>query len=143
MTGPDCFGALWDAYREAEYVVEREGAPIIVRVGEAVPEMAALPPGFGAVVTAWNPGSRIATPEHNLAASAELAGWIAARGLAALPCRTRAADPAWVEEGWLILGLVEDEAVDLAWRFGQNALVWIATDQPARLVATSLWRATD
>ncbi|HTH96248.1 MAG TPA: DUF3293 domain-containing protein [Stellaceae bacterium] len=134
---------LGQAYRETRYIVLLEGREITVHIGEAVAEMPLLLPGYGAIVTGWNPGSQHRPVEENRTANAELSAWIARQGLMALPSRTETADPAWVEEGFLILGITEADAIDLAWRFGQNALVWLATAEPARLVATSLWRDTD
>jgi hypothetical protein len=128
--------ALWDAYGDTDYVVhDEDGRAVVIRIGRTVPEGM----GPGAIVTAWNPGSKQRDPAENQAASTRLATWISRHGLKALPCRTRPADPAWAEEGWLILGIDEVEALALARMFGQNALVRVEPGDAARLVATALW----
>ncbi|KGM33054.1 hypothetical protein P409_17950 [Inquilinus limosus MP06] len=48
-------------------------------------------------------------------------------------------DGAWPpEQGLLVLGLPVAEFTVLAEEFGQNAIVWFAPGQPARLVPTRL-----
>jgi hypothetical protein len=118
------------AYARTRYIVEMDGRRIVIVIGAVVPDLVAP----GAVVTASNPGSRRMAPAFNARAGDELAAWIKARDLVAWPSVSEPEDPDWVEPGWLISGLDLAAAVALAAQFGQNALVWIAPGEPARLV---------
>ncbi len=75
----------------------------------------------------------------NAAAAAALAAEVQDRGYRALPHRGVGDDPAWpAEEGLFILDMPEDEAVALAERYGQNAIVVAERGRAARLVTTRL-----
>jgi len=139
---------LLQAYQATEYVAYDGPVAVGVRIGAHSPGLEAILERHGAAsgtfITAWNPRSRPAAAEANRAAARRLAEAVAALGLTALPHRGVPDDPtAWTaEEGLLVLGLGEADAVALAEHFGQNAVVRIEPGAPARLVRTALFPGT-
>ena len=139
---------LLRAYRATEYVAYDGDAASGVRIGARSAALEAILARHGAAsgtfVTAWNPRSQQATEEANRAAAERLAEAVAALGLTALPHRGVPDDAtAWTaEEGLFVLGLGEAEAITLAERFGQNAVVRIEPGAPAQLVRTGLFPGT-
>jgi hypothetical protein len=52
-------------------------------------------------------------------------------------------DPEWEpEHGFFAIDLAEPEAVDLAAKYEQNAIVIAEKGRPARLVVTEIWQET-
>lgn len=134
--GPSLRSRLEAPYRATRYEVMGPGGKRILRVDEPAGLDEALGGAEGfALITAANPGSRLLSPGANALRQAELAGELAARGLAWWP--SVAIDPAgaWPpEEGALVPGLAEAEALALARRFGQAAILHGSPGGPVRLV---------
>ncbi|HEV7368188.1 DUF3293 domain-containing protein [Arenibaculum sp.] len=134
---------LLAAYRATAYVVPRQGGDVVVRIDEASPGLDRLLAALGArtavFVTAWNPLSRPRPRAENEAAAARLAAEAAAHGWRSLPQEGRGDDGTWPPEpGLLLLDLDRAQAVALAERHGQNAVVWCEASAPARLLLTPL-----
>lgn len=132
---------LLEAYDATKYVAYAEGQAVGVRIGARSAALDAILRRHGAAsgtfITAWNPRSRPADRTANEAAAARLAAAVGALGLAALPHRGVPDHPGWAaEEGLFVLGLAEADAVALAERFEQNAVVRIAPGEAARLLPT-------
>ncbi len=79
-----------------------------------------------AIVTAWNPASRQLGMRRNTRRQRAL--W---RAIAAMPgwqvmgpCRGSSLDETW-QESSLLLACPRSEAIQLAARFGQNAIYWV------------------
>lgn len=137
--------ALLDAYHTTRYVAYDGDRAIACLVGTPQPAMAALLARHGAAggvfITAWNPRSEPLPRAANAAAQRRLAAEIAARGLVALPHRGFGADPAWEpEEGLLVLGLGEADALALAEAHGQNAIALADATGAVTVIPTRLMR---
>jgi hypothetical protein len=113
-------------YLAATYVVMHEGKPVafsFTRRGGDVPAALGLPATW-AIVTSDNPMSRPASDMANTRRAAEFMEWIHAERFASEPARSSAADGSWVETGRVLLDLSREQALVIARRFGQRALVW-------------------
>lgn len=127
------------AYRATDYRICAEAGDIILRVDEASPALLELHDrmrvGSSSVITAYNPYSQHTDLATNSAAMAELQQLVTARGWPSLPAV--GADPLglWpAEPSVLVLGVSEQEAMDLGNRFRQNAIVWAGPDARPRLL---------
>jgi hypothetical protein len=127
------------AYQRTEYRVRDGARAFVLRIEERSPMLHACHQSFGvtcsAFVTACNPRSRQTPQDENDAAMARLIDALAATGLRWL--RGIGVDPAgdWPgEPSLLVLGLQESDAVALARRFDQNAIVWAGADAIPHLV---------
>jgi len=115
------------AYRATTYGVADGAHRLAIRIGERCAALDALlaerGAGEWAYLTAWNPGGQPAAPEANAAAQARLEAELAAAGRACLRGASRG-DGGWPPEpSLLVLGLPRAEALALARRHGQEALV--------------------
>ncbi|WP_348687969.1 DUF3293 domain-containing protein [Aeromonas bestiarum] len=101
---------LWENYRKICFI-----APF------AAPQW----PSY-AIVTAWNPASREVGMRRNIRRQRALWRVIAAspRMMAMGPCWGSSLDESWRESSLLLVSS-RAEAIDLAARFGQNALYWV------------------
>jgi len=129
----------WEAYRRTTYRVVAGECPIDIRIGSTPPSLVRLLEDRGAAtwafVTAWNPRSAELAPAENDARQRELAHTVATRGWTALPGLGIGDDGAWpAEESLLVLGISREEALALARRFGQAAIVFGERGGPAELV---------
>ena len=121
------------AYRATDYWVDDfPGGPFAIRIDEPCRELADLQWAF---VTACNPLSQRFPDDANAARMANLENavrgrWSYYRG------RGVGRDEQWSEPSLLIVGINEADAVELARRFGQNAIVAGRPRVPARLVWT-------
>lgn len=75
-----------------------------------------------AVVTAWNPGARSASPEANARAGAALLTQVRAAGFSSLPALNGEAE--WAEEALLVPGVRLRQAAAWGSTFGQRAVLW-------------------
>jgi hypothetical protein len=127
------------AYRDTDYRVdEAPNGPFVIRVGECCADLEELLLEEVALdwayLTACNPGSIELPADENVRRTVELrealvgAGWKAYGGVSA------GRDGIWEEPSFLALDIPESAAVDLARRFGQNAIVAGRIAEPARLV---------
>ena len=88
-----------------------------------------------AFLTAWNPESEGTPREENETRNAALRGDIEALGLRVLPAEG-IGPTGWREESYLLPGISRDDAIALARKYGQNAIVVIAADGVPRLEIT-------
>lgn len=135
-------GALIAAYRATRYVVCDGGREIVARIGVPSAEMDALlaahGAGSGTFMTAWNPRSERRPRAGNEAAARRLEAALAAAGRQWLAHEGRGEGSDWTEAGVFVLDLPEEAALDLAARFGQNAVVRVARGEAPRLLFTAL-----
>jgi hypothetical protein len=131
--------ALDAAYRATSFFVDGPAGRFAIRVGRPSAEADDLLDRHGAsawaYVTAYNPGSVPTPAAANAARQRELEQTVAEYGYPY--CRGEGAgdDGAWLPEpSLLVLGASEVEAVALARRFGQRAVVCGERGGPARLV---------
>lgn len=127
-------------YRATSYVVELARGRATLRIDSPSPEIDALLAHHGAdacaFITAWNP---IGAPPHDAEENArrenDLALEIERMGLPAFPGEGIGDDARWpAERSVLVIGISEDEAVRLARRFHQRAIVTLRAGEPAKLV---------
>lgn len=130
---------LVEAYRRTEYRVADGSHAFALRVDEPSDSLRTCHAAFGvdcsAFITACNPRSVPTSDADNEAAMIRLAGELEARGYFLL--HGRGVDPtgAWPgEPSFLVLGITEADAVDLARRFDQYAIVCAEDDATPRLV---------
>lgn len=137
------FIRLLEAYRDTRYLFAADGAEHEVRIDRRNPAAEAWLAGRGAAgagfISADNPRSRLAPAAENTAARQRLGEAVRRLGADAVPHTGAGLDGAWPpEQGLLVLGLPVTDLVALAEDFGQNAIVWFAPGEPARLVPTRL-----
>ena len=130
--------ALARAYREAIYRVETPRGPLDLAIDRLAPELDRLLEAAGArcwaYVTAANPGSIRLDDRANERRVLRLDLEIARRGWRALAGASLDPTGAWPPEpSRLVLDVAEDDARDLAHRFGQKAFVAGVLGAPARL----------
>lgn len=119
------------AYRAAVYEVDATAESVIrFHVEEPCAALDALLAAQSAqsavLITAYNPRSRKQSAAENTDAHRALLDTVAQMGKQTRPSRGRDPDGAWpAEPGLLIFSLSRDEALGLARRFDQYAVVWI------------------
>jgi Protein of unknown function (DUF3293) len=126
----------WDAYAGAVIRIERPGGVVWVRPAPLTRTAGDYPdPGGRAiyVMTAHNPGGRMASDAANASAEARLTAELERRGLTWWPAA--GGDPSWthVEPGAAIIGMDEADAVALGAEFGQDA-IFVLTPADRRVV---------
>ncbi|WP_165498107.1 DUF3293 domain-containing protein [Siculibacillus lacustris] len=127
------------AYGGARYRIEAPEGAFTVVCSECHAGLERLLAAAGArsaaLITAHNPRGRRADPSANTAAEAALGAAIADLGLESLV--TAGVDPngVWPEElGRLIFDIGRAAAIDIAARFGQDAILWCAVGAAPELV---------
>ncbi len=119
---------LEQAYRATTYRVNAPSGDIDLRLGEPSPALAALLSEAGvvhwAIVTAWNPASRLRDTAANEAARARLHEWLSGKGYCWLPGANCANAGDWPPEvSCVVLGMPEAAALQCGSEFGQIAVV--------------------
>jgi hypothetical protein len=128
---------LLRAYRGTTWHVRLPGLEASLRPGEHVPPALGL--ASSAILTAFNPASRLRPPHENRDADLRLLHELEGLRVPVLPVVANGAGHdahLWSEPGYLVRGLSCSAAVALGGRFGQNAMVWIDGDDRVTLVAT-------
>jgi Protein of unknown function (DUF3293) len=124
---------LEKAYREAFYVIHWGDENIVLKVGHANPELAALMKihvtTSAAFLTAFNPYSILSTTEENLHNQHSLISDIHSLGLIGIVGEGGDSSNLWPSEpSVLVLGISLQNAELLADRYGQNGFLWISSD---------------
>ena len=121
------------AYLVTDYRVEDfPSGPFTIRIGEPIAALAGLEWAF---VTACNPRSVLISDEENTRRMAEFETAVRELGWRFYHGQGVGRDRRWPPEpSLLIVHIKESEAVHLARRFGQNAIVAGRSGEPARLV---------
>jgi hypothetical protein len=129
---------LLSAYEATDFVVLDGGGEWILNVGVPSARMDRLLGRHGAttavIITAFNPRSRVLAPDENAARHRALVRLLEERGLPFLHGEGR--DPAghWIPETeCIVFGVSLADGLELARRFGQNAVVFIERGQAPRL----------
>jgi len=130
---------LFAAYLAAEYAVHEPA--IVIRVGERNSALDALiGAGSAAFVTAANPGSERQSDEENARRTETLRQMIATRWPYARGEGRRRGGEWPAEPSFLVLGISQTEAMQLAREFAQNAFVWCESTKAPELVIVDKWR---
>jgi hypothetical protein len=138
----------WSAYSDAILRIEAPSRVIWVRPAPISRTSGEYPEPEGrviCVITAHNPGGRLASGADNAAAQARLVAVLEERGLTWWPAA--GGDPSWthVEESAAVIGMDEADAIALGAQFGQDAIfVLTPTDRQVvgcaeRRVVASGW----
>lgn len=132
------------AYWSAVYRFEEAGRWRTLRfVGPAWAERAAPTPAPTrslSIITAYNPMSRVLSPEENAQRAIELIAELDQRSLAHDESVNAAEDGSWPEHGRVVRGIDRDTLLGLARRFEQRAVVWCIRGQVGLLeTATERW----
>jgi hypothetical protein len=133
MTGSP---GAWSAYSDAVVRIEAPSGVIWVRPAPISTTSGRYPEPAGraiCVITAHNPGGRLAADADNAAAQARLVTELDERGLAWWPAA--GGDPSWthVEESAAVIGIDEADAIALGAQFGQDA-IFVLTPADRRVV---------
>ena len=92
----------------------------------------------GAIITAWNPLSKLLSEEENNKRNKKLHDSIL--DYTFLYALGQGANSSWpAEKSFLILGIDKESAEKLAVKYEQNAYIWLENNQLASLVFTRLW----
>jgi hypothetical protein len=115
----------WDAYIDAVLRIEAPGGVVWVRPAPVSWSSGEYPEPEGraiCVITAHNPGGRLASEAENASAQARLAAELERRGLTWWPAA--GGDPSWrhVESSAAVIGMAEADAIALGAQFGQDAI---------------------
>ncbi len=126
------------AYRATAYVVEGGRSPISIRADQPCAELDLLLQAHHctdwAFVSASNPGSHALPEAENIKRHAQLILAVEARGLPWYTGRGVPDHPGWQPEiSLLVLGIQPDDALQLASRFGQDAILAGSVGAPAKL----------
>lgn len=130
MTQSAISPTLVDAYLTAEYQVHSTPA-FVLKIGCYSPELKSLydatHENSAAFITAFNPASQALTLAENLARNEQLEQQIAAMHYDYVHGTGKCADDAGSGElSFLVLGIDQEAATALGYKFGQNAIVWCA-----------------
>jgi hypothetical protein len=135
--------ALLAAYRETEYRVHGRGG-FTLQIGQRCTGLASLHAEFGvassAYVTAFNPFSLELTSTENTRRHEELRDVVFAMGLRFHEGIGQHPSNGWPgEDSLLILGGALEQMRALGAQFGQNAIVWAASDAVPQLLLLRGW----
>lgn len=140
-TSGDPRGLLLQAYRRTRYLVEdpRTGGILWdLGVGESCPALDAWleERGLGswAYLTAWNPGSVLLGDAENRRRQEELRRELRELGMLFLEGEGRGEDGSWApERSCWVPGIEREQALELATRWGQNAILFGRLGEVAEL----------
>lgn len=123
---------LETAYLETRYHAFAS-PPFSMQVGKRCPALARWQTGLGVVcsafITACNPGSQLLPEPANARRQARLGQWLEREGWSFVTGLGEHPDNDWpAEASFLVAGMGREEALALAARFDQNAIVWSAGD---------------
>lgn len=115
----------WSAYSDAVLRIEAPSGVIWVRPAPISLVSGEYPEPDGraiCVITAHNPGGRLASGTDNAAAQVRLVAKLKERGLTVWPAA--GGDPSWthVEDSAAVIGMDEADAIALGAQFGQDAI---------------------
>lgn len=127
------------AYHAAVYEVDADGRPLAFHVGRPDAALDALLVEHGAMsgvfITAYNPRSKVQPEEKNAVAHGALVAAVRDARKAYIPARGRdAGDGGPTEAGLFVFDLARADAVALARRFDQYAIVFVERGKPPALV---------
>lgn len=115
-------------FQETEYVVD-DDPPMVLKVGERNDALRVLLASFGvetaAFLTAWNPKGVKTDLDTNYDRQAELLAEIEQRRLNYLVGEGIHPDGDWREDSYLVLGISQTSADELANQFDQAAYLWL------------------
>jgi hypothetical protein len=131
---------LIKAYNATDYVVD-DDPPLVLNIGARNDGVRILFASFNvesaAFITAWNPAGKQLDLDKNIDRQLQLLAMIEQMRLNYFPGRGEHPDGEWSEDSYLVLGITQDKALQLAIHFDQNAFVWIPNSGTPVLIDTS------
>ncbi|MFT6433622.1 MAG: hypothetical protein ACJAVI_001664 [Candidatus Azotimanducaceae bacterium] len=131
---------LTKKYNETDYFVD-DDPPLLFHIGTQNDGLRILFASFNvesaAFVTAWNPRGTQLSLDENYDRQDELLNDIAHRRLNYFVGRGDSPTGDWSEDSYLILGVNLDDALEIANKFDQHALVWIPVSGVPELIICS------
>jgi hypothetical protein len=120
---------LLESYESANYHVDASPS-FILKIGKYSPELHSMYDAShkkrAAFITAYNPASVELSNEENKERNRELEEKIQALHLDYIHGEGKCDESKWSgEESFLVLGINQEDAIQLGKEFGQNAIVWI------------------
>lgn len=109
-------------------VIEFEQTRLYVQIENSWTKLEQTP-FSGHVITAWNPRSKKVTHKENYRANNELLKLLVELKESCLPCVGTNYDNSWVELGFAIEGLSDDDAIAIGLKFNQWAVFRIVYGQ--------------
>jgi hypothetical protein len=136
--------SAWSAYVDALIRIEAPGGVFWVRPAPTASAAGEYPDPEGRaiyVLTAHNPGGRVASDTANALAEARLTAELERRGLTWWPAA--GGDQTWthVEPGAALIGIEENDAIALGAEFGQEA-IFMLTPANRQIIACADQRVT-
>jgi hypothetical protein len=119
-----------EAYNNALYKVfiPSEELPLVLEINTFSPVLRALLIKYkvdcASFITACNPHSVIATEEANRMQQKKLHEELCEMGYVILNASGMNVEETWIEESFFVLGLAKIDAIDIASKYHQNAIVW-------------------
>ncbi len=131
---------LLNHYKNTDYWFQVGAEEIILSIGQKNRDFDRLCEHFdfttGTFITASNPQSQLLTKEENRIRNEQLATHL--KKISQIYCFSGAGqdrNKQWPPEAsFMVLGLYQETAIDLAQEYQQNALVWIQYQQAAVLI---------
>ncbi len=124
-------------YLDTDYIIS-DDPPLLMRISEQSDDLRVLLGSMGvesaAFITAWNPRSEQLTDAENDDRQGVLLTDIEKLRLNYLVGYSQRED--WREYSYLVLGIQEDQATEMAIRYEQNAYVWIGPAGIPKLITT-------
>jgi hypothetical protein len=91
------------------------------------------------ILTAWNPKSKLLSSQENKERNKKLDLTLRNNDYPVFKALGKG-DNLWpAEESFFIIGIKKEDAEQLAVEFGQNAFVWIDSEEPTSLIFTEIW----
>jgi len=115
-----------------------DGCDVVIRIGDAASATSALRAFHAtsaAIVTAFNPRSRLLEPSVNAERNAHLESNLAALGFRYVHCA--GVGDHWREESVVVFDAELDDAIDLGRSWDQNTIVWLNHQVGPVLVVTT------
>lgn len=136
---PPISAELLDAYQRTTYWIALPDAYLGLKVDQAHPlldnQLVQRGLNCWSVLTACNPQSRLLTPTENSHRMGELVETVEAEQWPTYSACGVGASGDWPPEpSLLVLGITAEQAVELARRFDQHAVLFGEVAQPARLI---------
>lgn len=126
-------------YSTTNYVVQSLQGDIVLRVDQVHPALDSILDGYSAgawaFITACNPFSNPLSDRENQERMLDLERHIRSGGWRFMPGYGKGDDGQWpAEPSMLVVDISPDDAVDVARKYGQNAIVYGRRGDPARLL---------
>ena len=126
-------------YTDADYLLELDSRRYVLKIGERPAAefedfLQSTAANCWAVITAWNPCSRVLSAHQNQQKQAQLEDTLHARGQLFYPAVGQSADGQWQETSVWVPGLSRQQAKELGQLYQQNAVVYGKSGRAAELL---------